>query len=131
MIVNAGLLHLFWAPLIEPFGWRPMNRDRQDLLVPVRPCRGASVWAYSRREFLQIGTIDDIWLHFADPRNGKAPTFAVSVAGDWRAGYHWLNSSDLHPLRVRKDDPAVVQCDARPREERVAPAAWHELGFEW
>ncbi|MFL6246378.1 MAG: hypothetical protein ACJ74H_10165 [Thermoanaerobaculia bacterium] len=102
VVVNAGLLHLFAVPLIEPFEWRPIKADHWSSgLMPV--C----------------------------PRNGNTATFAVSVNGSWRRRYHWLNSSDLHPLRVHKDDPAVVDCDSQPRRERVAPAQWHELGFAW
>ena len=133
VIVNAGFLHLFLFVVITPFdvGWQPFERDRPDLLIPVRPCRGAVVWAFTGRNYHDIGTIDDVWLRFADPRNGRAPTFAVSVHGRWRREYFWLNSSDLHWMRVRKDDPALTDCDSRSRPERVAPAAWHKLGFEW
>jgi hypothetical protein len=132
-IVNAGLLHLFWFVVITPFdeGWRPFERDRPDLLIPVRPCRGAVVWAFTGRNYHDIGTIDDVWLRFADPRNGRAPTFAVSVNGRWQREYYWLNSTDLLWMRVRKDDPALIDCDSRSRPERVAPADWHKLGFEW
>ena len=130
-IVNAGLLHLFWVPRMEPTQWMPIEKDRWDLLMPVRPCRGAIVWAFENRGFEEIGTIDDIWLRFADPRNGHTAVFAVSVEGRWRAEYYWLNSSDLHPLRVHRDDPAVMDCDSRARSEPVAPAEWHKLGFSW
>jgi hypothetical protein len=132
MIVNAGLLHLFWFVVITPFddGWLPFDRDRPDLLIRVRPCRGAVVWAFTGRHYDDIGTIDDVWLRFADPRNGYAPTFAVSAVGRWRLEYFWLNSSDLEWMRVRKDDPALTDCDSRSRPERVTPAAWHKLGFE-
>lgn len=133
VIVNAGLLHLIWIGIFTPYGviWLPSERDRPELFIAVRPCRDATIFGLRKERYDEIGTIDDIWLNFADPRNGGAPTFAVSVSGEWTPDYHWLNSSDLYSLRVRRDDPSVVHCDSRPREERVRPAAWHQLGFDW
>ena len=133
VFLNVGLLHLFWFVLITPLAndWRPLEWNRPELLMPVKVCGGASLWAYAGRNYADIGVVDDIWLRFADPRNGNAPTFAVSVRGRWREKYYWLNSSDLHSMRVRKDDPAVIDCDSRTRKEPVAPEPWHELGFEW
>jgi hypothetical protein len=127
------LLHLFWLVLIVPIGddWHPSDWDRPDLLIPARACRGAVLWVYGGRNYTDIGTIDDLWMQFADPRNNDVPAFAVSVTGRWRANYYWLTSSDLLWMRVRRDDPAIVHCDARARRERVAPAPWHELGFRW
>jgi hypothetical protein len=132
MAVNAGLLLLFWVPMIMPFDWSPMDRRGPGLFTPVRVCRGATVWMPGPYDFTPIGTIDDIWLQFADPRKGNAPTYAVSVSGSWRKrAYYWLNSSDLQPLRVHSSDPALVDCDTTPRSVRVAPAKWHELGVVW
>jgi hypothetical protein len=131
LIVNAGLLHLIWVPTILPFGngWLPDDWHRPDLLVTVRPCRGALLWASSGKG--QFGAVDDIWLRFADPRKGGAPIRAISVSGNWRGEYSWLAANDLRALRVRVDDPAVIDCDSRVRPERVEPAAWHKLGVEW
>lgn len=131
LIVNAGLLHLIWVPTTLPFvnGWLPDDWHRPELLVTVRPCRGAVLWASSGKG--QFGTVDDIWLRFADPRKGGASTRAVSVSGNWRGEYSWLDADDLLALRIRVDDPAVIDCDSRVRSERVAPAAWHKLGVEW
>jgi hypothetical protein len=132
LMVNAGLLPLIWVPTILPFvnGWLPDDWHRPDLLVPVRPCRGALLWASGDRT-LRFGAVDDIWLRFADPRKGGALTRAISVSGEWRSDYSWLDANDLRALRVRVDDPAVIDCDSRVRPERVAPASWHELGVEW
>jgi hypothetical protein len=58
-------------------------------------------------------------------------TRAISVSGHWLGNYSWLDANDLRALRVRVDDPAVIDCDSRVRPERVAPAAWHKLGVEW
>lgn len=131
-IVNAGLLLLFWVPIALPLvnGWLPAKQARPDLLVPVRPCRGALLWESSDRG-LDFGVVDDIWLHFADPRRSGALTRAIPVSGRWRSEYLWLDANDLGELRVRSDDPAVIHCDSRARPERVAPAAWHKLGVEW
>lgn len=132
LIVNAGLLHLIWVPTILPFvnGWLPAVWHRPDLLVPVRPCRGALLWASGDRT-LEFGVVDDIWLRFADPRKGGAPTWAISVRGHLSSEYLWLDANDLRALRVRIDDPALIDCDSRVRPERVAPAAWHKLGAAW
>lgn len=130
-IVNAGLLLPVWVLMIFPFvnRWIPAEWDRPDLLAAVRPCRGALLWDLRGRS--DFGTVDDIWLRFADPRKGGAPTRAISVSGTWRGEYSWLDANDLLALRVRTDDPAVIACDSRVRPERVAPAAWHKLGVEW
>ncbi len=132
LMVNAGLLHLIWVPTTLPFvnGWLPDDWHRPDLLVPVRPCRGALLWE-SNGNGSKLGAVDDIWLRFADPRKGGASTWAISVSGQWRSNYSWLDANDLRALRVRVDDPAVIDCDSRVRPERVAPAAWHTLGVEW
>jgi hypothetical protein len=129
--VNAGLLLLYWVPMIMPLEWYSTDWNRSELFVPVRACRGATVWAPRGKGFIPIGTIDDIWLQFADPRKGNAPTFAVSVSSSWEDAYNWLDSSDLQPLRVHSGDPALVDCDSITRSERVAPAKWHQLGFDW
>ena len=78
----------------------------------------------------EIARIDDVWLHFADPRKGGAQVWAVSAAGLWREHYLWLDRTEADELRVRRDDPAVVRCDSRVRTETVAPAAWHWLGMD-
>jgi hypothetical protein len=131
-IINAGLSLLVWVPAVLPFvnGWIPAEWNRPDLLVPVRPCRGALLWA-SDDGGSTFGTVDDIWSHFADPRQGGASTRALSVSGRWRGDYSWLGANDLQSLRVRIDDPAVIDCDSRVRPERVEPAPWHKLGVEW
>jgi hypothetical protein len=58
-------------------------------------------------------------------------TRAISVDGHWSSGYSWLDANDVRELRVRVDDPAVIDCDSRGRPERVEPAPWHKLGVEW
>src|SRR6202008_3640475 len=71
-IVNAGLLLLFWVPMVLPLvnGWLPAEWYRPDLLVPVRPCRGALLWASDGG--MKFGEVDDLWRHFADPRKDGA-----------------------------------------------------------
>jgi hypothetical protein len=132
LIVNVVLLHSIWVLTVLPFanGWLPAEWHRPDLRVPVRPCRGAVLWASGDRA-VEFGVVDDIWLRFADPQNGGAPTRAISVSGLWLGNYSWLDANDLRELRVRVDDPAVIDCDSRVRSERVAPARWHKFGVEW
>jgi hypothetical protein len=133
VILNGVLLHLMWFQMFVPMTnrWLPIDWYRPDLLVPVRPCRGAVVWSRSPSgKDRDIGNIDDVWLRFADPRNAGAPAPALSVSGDWDQQYYWLAEHDLRELRVRSDDPALADCDSHPRRERVAPAAWHKLGVK-
>jgi hypothetical protein len=132
LIVNAGLLHLIWVLAVFPIvnGWLPAEWHRPDLLVAVRPCRGALLWAPGNKS-PEFGVVDDIWIRFADPRKGGALTRAISVDGHWSSGYSWLDANDVRELRVRVDDPAVIDCDSRGRPERVEPAPWHKLGVEW
>lgn len=132
LIANVGLLHLIWVLAVFPFanGWMPAEWNRPDLLVAVRPCRGAMLWGADEKG-APFGVVDDLWIRFADPRKGDAPTRAVSVSVQWTGDYSWLDADDLRALRVRVDDPAVIDCDSRVRPERVAPAAWHKLGVEW
>jgi len=54
----------------------------------------------------------------------------VSAFGEWEEGYLWLRRADVAQLRVRRDDPAGVHCDSRPRPERVTPESWHRMGIE-
>jgi hypothetical protein len=135
VILNATLLLLVWLPVLLPIGnrWSPLAWQRPELLVAARPCRGALLWQVTTRSgmVLEVGTIDDIWSRFADPRRGRAPTRAISVRGDWRAEYYWFDASDLRAFHVRVDDPAVIHCDERVRSELVAPAGWHTVGIDW
>ena len=71
LIANVGLLFLVWVPMLFPFvnGWLPVDWNRPDLLVAVRPCRGAMLWGSSEKG-PSFGVVDDIWTRFADPRKG-------------------------------------------------------------
>lgn len=134
----AGVvLHLHFLLMVLPMTnhWLPAEWQRPDLLVPFRSCRGALLWATSRNRAgevraYEVARVDDVWLRFADPRLGGASVRAVSAAGRWREGYLWLRQDDAARLYVRRDDPAVVRCDSRPRPEPVAPASWHLLGAD-
>jgi hypothetical protein len=131
----AGLmLQLFWFFLFIPFDvhWRESGARRDDLLIPFRPCRGAVLYQtthYGRHTTVDdIGRIDDLWLHFLDPRRNGAGVWAVSAA-TWR-DYFWLDRAEAAKLRVRSDDPAVIRCDSRVRPEVVSAARWHRVGTE-
>jgi hypothetical protein len=129
------VLILFWLQMILPMsnGWEPVRWDAPELLVPVRPCRGATLWQPSAKRLrfpYRFAVIDDVWLRFADPRANGASVWAVSASGEWEAAYYWLNRADVATLLVRSDDPAVVRCDSRVRVEPVAAAAWHRVGVE-
>jgi hypothetical protein len=128
------LLHLWWIQGIFPMTnrWVLPVGNQDELLVAVRPCRGAMLWepGDSRRYAREVGLLDGVWLRFADRRNGGREVWAVSVSSTWRPEYLWLTRAEIDRLRVRQDDPAVMRCDERPRRERVAPASWHVLGFE-
>jgi hypothetical protein len=128
-VLYGTLLSVFWMFVITPLTppWWPADFDRPDLLVPVRPCRGAMLWRKRREEFVSI---DDVWLRFADPRDGGRPEWALSAAGRTFRSYYWLDAQDLHVLRVRVDDPAVIDCDSRARPEPVTAAPWHSLGVD-
>jgi hypothetical protein len=135
----AGVvLVLFWLQMVLPMsdGWFPAHYHQPELLMPFRPCRGALLWQMSRDRYdgslhaHHFARIDDVWLHFADPRTNGAPVWAVSATGEWERGYYWLTRDEAATLRVRRDDPAVVRCDSRVRPEAVAPASWHRLGPE-
>jgi hypothetical protein len=134
-VLALVLAHLVWIILVFPIedGWEPADRYRRDLLVPARPCRGALLWIVERygdyEQPRAVARIDQVWSRFADPRDRGAQAWAVSAIGEWRQTYVWLVRPDMERLRVRRDDPAVVRCDARPRVEVVAPAAWHDLGI--
>jgi hypothetical protein len=78
-----------------------------------------------------FGRVDDLWTRFSDPRRNGAEVTAVSVRGEFLWGYFWLETIyEASRLWVRRDDPAVVRCDSRPRDERVVPADWHRFGLE-
>ncbi|HYI07636.1 MAG TPA: hypothetical protein VEK57_01075 [Thermoanaerobaculia bacterium] len=125
------LLHLWWVQAFVPMtnDWIPADWRRPDLLVPARPCRGAMLWI-PHEWGMPAGRIDDVWLRFADPRRGGEQVWAVSVSGQSWGHYFWLDRAEAERLQVRRDDPAVVRCDERPRTEVVAPAAWHRLGSD-
>jgi len=133
------LVHIVWILLVfplPPHEWPPPGRDRLDLLVPFRPCRGAIVWAVTRSPYhdqpsvYAFARVDEVWSRFLDPRRGGARVRAVSATGLWERGYFWLGAEDVEQLRVRRDDPAVVRCDSVPRPEVVAPARWHRVGAD-
>jgi len=131
----AILLNLSWLQWILPItnDWSPVDWRHPELMAPFRPCRGALLW--KAREFgdtarsYPIGRIDDLWLHFADPVTPGRTVWAVSAFGEWEEGYLWLRAADVAQLRVRRDDPAVIDCDSRSRSERVAPESWHRVGI--
>jgi hypothetical protein len=129
-VLSGVLLQLHWLFLFLPpaAGWWPHDWRRADLLVPLRPCRGAMVWHVDDGHVFPEGRIDDVWRRFDDPRAGR-PVQAISVRGEWRLEYIWLSGADLTAVRVRADDPALARCDATARRERVAPAAWHQVGL--
>ena len=127
LVVTCGVyLHLFWLMMVVPITdeWAPADWDRPDLLRPFRPCRGASLWD----GHIKLGRIDNLWTSFRDPRAVEHPVPAISFAGSFREGYYWLTLPEAAQFRVRADDPAIVNCDARWRRDPVAPAAWHKLG---
>jgi hypothetical protein len=133
-VVNCGLLlHIFWiCTILLPFGdrWTPAEWDRPDLLRAARLCRGATLWQVrADGRALAIGRIDDLWLQFADPRAGGKSIRAISMVGDFQEGYFWLTVAEAATLRVRADDPALEHCVGTWRRERVAPAAWHKVGW--
>ena len=135
-VTCALYLHLCWLCLVFPAvdGWHPAEWDRPHLLLAVRPCRGATLvdrksngagtFAYP------VGRIDDLWLAFRDPRSGGKPVPAISFSRSGREGYVWLTLPEAARLRIRIDDPAVIDCDSRWRRELVSPASWHKVG-EW
>lgn len=124
----AITLHFFWLIAIFPATntWFPGDWDRADLLIPVRPCRGAALWS---TDLHLIGFVDDLWLSFRDPRAGGRRVRAISFSGDFRGGYFWMTLAEAAELRVRADDPKVIRCEARWRRDEVAPAGWHTLGW--
>lgn len=135
-ILAGLLLNLSWILCILPItnDWSPAEWRRPELLTSLRPCRGALLWQTSSRRSddewsYPVGRIDDIWLRFADPATPGRTVWAVSATGQWEEGYVWLRRADVAQLRVRRDDPAVIHCDSRPRPERVAPASWHRMGI--
>jgi len=133
VVVNGVLLHHVWLLMFLPLvhGWWPADSRRTDLLVPFRPCRGAMVLRVEEGRVLRYGRVDDVWLHFDDPRDPGPPSRAVSLTGEWTPHYFWLNDGDLAKLSVRVDDPAVIRCDSSARSEPVAPEPWHRLGLSW
>ena len=78
---------------------------------------------------IPTGRIDDLWLRFADPRASGGEVPAISIAGELREkSYMWVTPKEASLLHLRRDDPAVIRCDARWRTDRVAPEPWHEVG---
>jgi hypothetical protein len=126
-------LHIIWIPIVLPISndWEPVNWERPDLLTTFRPCRGAVLWFRRYDKIIPFARIDDLWLHFADPRHGGSPSRAISVTMGWREGYAWLRPEEASSLLIRRDDPAVTRCDGHWRADRVAPASWHKLGINW
>jgi hypothetical protein len=66
--LTGVVLILFWLQMILPMsnGWEPVRWDAPELLVPVRPCRGATLWQPSAkclRPPYRFAVIDDVWLH--------------------------------------------------------------------
>lgn len=135
VVLASILLNLVWLQWIIPISndWDPVDWRHPELMAPFRPCRGALLW--KGRNFKDdlwsypVGRIDDIWLHFADPATPGRTVWAVSAFGEWEENYLWLRTADVVRLQVRRDDPAVVHCDSRPRPERVAPESWHRMGI--
>lgn len=116
-----------WMPADDPYG--------VERLVPFHACRGAVVWLpYTRSDgeaaARDIGVVDDLWSRFSDPRKNGVHVEAVSLRGTWDYGYFWLAAADVVRLRVRRDDPAVMQCDTARRADPVSPAEWHRLGLD-
>lgn len=133
VVTTAVYLHLWWLFVVTPLTieWLPADWQRADLLRPVKLCRGATLWHLDpggRRDAFSIGRIDDLWLNFADPRSGGRRERAISFDGRFYEGYFWMTIPETAQLRVRVDDPALVNCDGTWRGEDVSPAAWHKLG---
>lgn len=131
-VLSGVLLHQAWLLMFMPVvrGWWPADMHRTDLLVPFRPCRGAMVWAVECDYVVPYGGVDDLWLHFDDPRDPRPPSPAVSLVGG-SSRYYWITGGEASKLSVRIDDPAVVRCDSRARAEVVAPESWHRIGLNW
>ncbi len=136
-IVLCGMiLHLHILFILMPITnrWEPIDWQDRGWLLPFRPCRGALLWQVEPSQPTwtprPLGRIDDLWLRFADPRSHEGPRRAVSLTLTFRRGYAWLSMPEANAYRVRRDDPAVIQCDARFRADAAAPAKWHELGAQ-
>jgi hypothetical protein len=135
--LTAVLPSIVWILLVAPAQnrWAPIEW-RTDLLVPFRPCRGALLWKVLTStdggglRTHPYARIDDLWLEFRDPRTPGAPVWALSAAGEWKTRYVWLTRAEAATLRVRRDDPMVVRCDAGARAEPIAPSAWHQVGLD-
>ena len=131
-VTLAGIYLNLWSlmAILPPSNqWRPVDWHRPDLLTSFRPCRGALVWSRNGSRAVATGRIDDLWMRFADPREGGRETRAISIMGEFReASYIWITPADGEGLRVRTDDPAVIHCDARWRKDPVNPEPWHEVG---
>jgi hypothetical protein len=118
--LTAVMLSVGWILTVLPAqsGWTPYEW-RSDLLVRFRPCRGALLWQASAGEpsAYPFARIDDLWLHFDDPRTPGARVWAISAKGEWQEGYLWLTRAEAETLLVRRDDPMVVRCDSRVRSD--------------
>ncbi|MEK6375333.1 MAG: hypothetical protein AABO58_21875 [Acidobacteriota bacterium] len=133
VVTTAVYLHLFWVFVVFPLTieWWPADWQRADLLRPVDLCRGATLWhldAGGSQAAFPIGRIDDLWLNFADPRSGGRRERAISFDGTFYEGYFWMTLPETAQLRVRVDDPALVNCDGTWRREDVSPGTWHKVG---
>lgn len=129
-VVSGLLLHLYFVMTFFPVtnDWSPADyEDRR--LVAIRPCRDAMLWIRRKPYARPVGHLDDVWLRFEDPRSFGEPVPAISIRGYASFEYTWLNEREAARLFVRDDDPKVMDCDRRTREERVAPAQWHTLGI--
>ena len=122
-------IHIFFLIMPMLGGWWPAERQRRDLLVAFRPCRGALLWHDAEYPRAMV-RIDDIWTRFADPRRNGERVWAISGSGEFYEGYFWLDREEVGGLKVREDDPAVLRCDSRARTENVDPAPWHKMGLE-
>jgi hypothetical protein len=134
LVVLIGVyLHIIWVLIVLPFSnvWEPAEWQRPDLLTAFQPCRGAVLWFMRYDKIIPFGRIDDLWLHFADPRHGGTQERAISVEMTWREGYAWLDTSEASSFLIRRDDPALRPCHRDWRTERVAPSTWHTLGVKW
>jgi hypothetical protein len=135
-VLTGLLFNLYVLFVVLPItnGWSPADWERTELLIAFRPCREAVVWLETSgadRRWLPYGRIDGVWGRFSDPRAPRPFREAVSMTSQWQRAYVWATMDDLSDARVRRDDPAVVQCDDRVRTEPVAPAQWHEVGLRW
>lgn len=129
VVIGMVCGHLIWFFFFIPFrpAWMPPDMPRTISYVSFRPCRGAAL--FSRGGNL-VARIDDLWLHFNDPRDPRSghATPAISLELEWREGYGWLSLAEASQFRMHAADPKVMDCDARWRADVVAPLPWHSVG---